>query len=374
MKKRYYILLFFASLFCSCETVQNENTPIKTNHKFVVKPFSQFYGVIEKDGSDYYVFKDFQSFKKIYIYKEDGVLFKEIDLKGLSDKLGGRYLMEMHSLDSIFFITEKNTLVLIDSSLNVLQTNQLWNKPSFFHEGNIGHSFALQGFVTNGDYYFGCYPKSYPGSTGLVGEEYLKCRFSKVYSYPFFMKYNNGEFNKGKMFLEGYYKDFLTENDIIAETKKVAVHDSIAIVFSWYNDTITKLNLNTDKVTKIKLSSRYSECCVPPDALSECFKSGSNKLRVYGMIDRVYYMKDVEKYCVSFLHHTNNNEEGGLPRHFSIAIYDKGFNKISELKYDANIYYNTVKVSSNAYFLSKQMSNVLGKEKDFIIEKTVIEN
>jgi hypothetical protein len=356
-------LILFAVIlaFFACDQHEKGNTEkslVLEKEVEIAIPFPTRWkdsGIFYKDGRPFYYFPDLTTHKKLLIYDEQGSRVDSVNLRRMHKALGGMQAMTLINPDSILCFNE------LSGDVGLVNNNGklLWkrNFTKFVKDSLMLGSTYAGSFYNNGSLFFGCGVAHHLQKKPITEADMLyngRLRFEKPHIIEFRNIFDTNSMEI-KSYFDGFYSTFLSPEDFFVEKPFYTLsNDTTFIAFSWYTDTVFRVNLQTGKHQKFRLQSDYSELIVPPIPRVESLtRSINDHTRVFGMINRVVYDSYRELYYTSFLHHTEGNEEGGKYRDFSIGIYDSNFNKLEEVKFDPREYFSSFFVSKDGLVLIK---------------------
>jgi hypothetical protein len=359
---KYLSLIFSLLILNSCnlksyksESDHNITLVKEIGIKLPFSPRLKDSGTFEKDGQSFYYFPELTTEKKLLIFNDKGSKVDSVNLISAFEAIGEMQALDLISHDSILCFNYHNgKIALLDSKgvlISVISLGEIV-KDSI----RIGFSQS-GGFYKNQSIYFGCGVPNYKEKQPTSEENRL---YNKQLGFeiPHLIEFRN-VFDTTKMqihtYFKGFYKTIISSTDSYGEMPHYTLsNDTSLIVFSWYTDTLFRLNPQTGKIKKFRLHSDFSKIIVPPLSIEEeLTKSISNNLRVYGAIIRVHFDPNRNLYYVLFLHHTEGNENGGEYRDFSLAIYNIDFEKQVEIKYDPEEYITSLMCNPQGFILFK---------------------
>ncbi|MDD2412864.1 MAG: hypothetical protein PHN55_12830 [Dysgonamonadaceae bacterium] len=182
-------------------------------------------------------------------------------------------------------------------------------------------------------------------------EEFANCQYvyNSLNESPYFFKVSGFLTSTPTVSfgLKRFYKKIATYSGCSTESKKYSLIGDYTYVFSAFLNTILKVNTSTMKIEKrIEVNSDYTTIGTPMPKITEesMYHLQDTVLingRTKGLIARMYYSKEQEKYYVIVYHEVKNVKgllEEDLRRHFSIIIYDKAFKKLHEEAFMDGVY------------------------------------
>ena len=341
------MIVFSCDIKKKAKLIKIKEIPIES--KFV--PSLNNSGVFMHKGKEYYFLSDINTFKEVAFYNSKGKKVDSVSLKDVIKKEGTLKGISVHNLDTIFCLSCNNNISSIDNNGEIIRLFNFDNKIIYKY---TLYSPSYHGFYSDSKMFFDCEPKNLDNNK-LDKIELLKYQLEFLYKEPYFICIEN-VFDtsniKIKTYLDGYYSTFLSSDYLAVENCNMSINDNIIYVWSWYNDTITKININNHKTIKIRLQSEYSNIVVPPISIYKNISISEN-LRRYGAINRLVYDKYRDVFYVMFLHDTPGNKDSDKYRNFSIAVYDNNFNKLLEKELNPKIYINYLFVNQEGLVLIK---------------------
>ena len=341
------LIVFSCDIKKEAKLIKIKEIPIES--KFV--PSLNNSGVFMHKDKEYYFLSDINTFKEVAFYNSKGKKVDSVSLKDVIKKEGTLKGISVHNLDTIFCLSYNNNISSIDNNGEIIRLFNFDNKINYKY---TLYSPSYHGFYSDSKMFFDCEPKNLDNNK-LDKIELLKYQLEFLYKEPYFICIEN-VFDtsniKIKTYLDGYYSKFISSDYRAVESYYISINNNIIYVWSCFNDTITKLNINNNRTTKIRLQSEYSNIVVPPVSIYKNIDISEN-LRQYGAINRLVYDKYRNVFYVMFLHDTPGNKDGNKYRNFSIAVYDNNFNKLLEKKLNPQKYISYLFVNKDGLVLIK---------------------
>lgn len=202
-------------------------------------------------------------------------------------------------------------------------------------------------------------------------ELFARCQYvyNSLNESPYFFKVSGYLTSKPTVSLElkRFYKNIAEYSGCSTESPKYSLIGDYTYVFSAFLNTILKVNTSTMKIEKrIEVNSDYTTIGTPMPKITE---ESLNHLqdtslfngRTKGLIARMYFSKEQEKYYVIVYHEVKNAKglsDEDLRRHFSVIIYDKAFTKLHEEAFMDGVYMGWgALVTSQGLIILKNNSN-----------------
>jgi hypothetical protein len=340
MKKLFNssLLLIFLLSIISCQYKESKSlnliNTVELNFNLFVRLINC--GTITIEDETFYYLTDVSSRKKICVYNHTGEELFQISLAECAKAIGEIDAISLHNFDTIYCFNDKHGFIV-----QINRNGEILNKKNLSSFLNNQYEFFVNQngiFHLKDELVFGIKPTLINLDSKYFDNywNYILTANSIRYQSPYLVKFQNpfiSNLTQHNYLLKGYYKRFLNNDQDISEGSNFEINEKEIIVWSWYNDTITFLDLVDSTQRLVKIKSKYSSLAVPTmDSITN--KSGpSHLLRKYGAITRIKYDPYRELYYILMLHNTPGNEDGMKYRDFSIAVYDKDFVKLTEEKF-----------------------------------------
>ena len=278
--------------------------------------------------------------------------------------------ISIKSFDTIYCISKYSGIIaLIDGKgdvLNVVDLNTRMNRNEMYEYMPSKN----QPFYQNGYLYFQI-TNSDLSNPNLSGDELIEYQNDLIYKSPYLIRFKN-VFDKNKCeykkFLNAYYSGFLDKSTIAGENPDFFISENKCYVASWYNDSITVLDMVKNQKISKRLYCKYSAIKSPGLNVKDMkTKELSWFLRESGMIDRIWVLKNKKIILINYIHHTPDNKDASKYRKQSVAAYDMNLNKIFEVKIDLQNSYLTVEDNKMV------INRLIKSENDFLNIKFIKE-
>ena len=356
MRISYYSCVFMVALFfASCAAkhvsfIKKQEIVYQTGF-----PVRDIYGVFynTEDKTEYFYIADMGEYKKLLFFTTDGEKKIEIPTDSVTSWRTSRGIV-IKNLDTIVFVQSGNPSMGSDRIVFMDRNGNRWKK--------IELNSAIQADESNWNYWF--YTRSNNSfweqnvfflKTGLVHktvdssilktknqELILKDIVPKTHKSHVLLKYNieNGQYQYA---LSNMWRIICPDTNLYLLSIDFTLENNILFVYSSYSGNVLYLlDKNTFQTKKkIEITSSYTDIGVPPCPLEDRIGMYyEENVPLHGWLSKIMYDKYNHFYYVVIRHGVEDPllQDEAL---FSIQVYDKKFNKLSEQVFDGKEYNHT---------------------------------
>lgn len=350
-----YILVYFTLFFfIACSETDKENLELKfdKNMNFEHGYRSGYVQLEQIKGKEYLCFADFVTHKEIVMHPlGDGDEIK-VDLASIiqqGEKIMG---IEVLSEDTILVLTKPSKLFMLNHLGEIWRTIDF--NPYLQQEGYYWLSRSSTPFQLNDTTLI--FPLIYlMENLPLKDWNNMEKYYEERYAGPLLFKVDNifKDTLDVHFGLEGFYNRFTDKRYAALEgVMGFTFFDDHIIFRSAYTDTLYKINPNTlEVVAAERVQSEYSTLGIQPiTGIESMTKQGmlSENFSSNGMINRVMYDAEINRYFVIVKHKPQNKEDSS----WSLIVLDENLKKLNEIKMDENKYAPSGMISKQGLLIS----------------------